>query len=99
MFAPAAAAAVMMRMFVSKEGLKGSLGPARAWRSYALAVLLGLVVVNLPPVGDCRDSSLAARSRRAENYGHALTRSFQSGRLSGLVHTGFVPFDVRRLDR
>ena len=46
MFAPAAAA-VVVRMFVSKEGLKGSLGAVRAWRFYALAVLLGLVVVNL----------------------------------------------------
>jgi membrane protease YdiL (CAAX protease family) len=46
MFAPAAAA-IVMRMFVSKEGLKGSLGPVRAWRFYALAVLLAAAVVSL----------------------------------------------------
>jgi CAAX protease family protein len=46
MFAPAAAA-IVMRLFVSKEGLKGSLGPVRAWRFYALAVLLAAVVVSL----------------------------------------------------
>jgi membrane protease YdiL (CAAX protease family) len=46
MFAPAAAA-VVMRLFVSKEGLKGSLGPVRAWRFYARAVLLAAVVVSL----------------------------------------------------
>jgi CAAX protease family protein len=46
MFAPAAAA-VVMRLFISKEGLKGSLGPVRAWRFYALAVLLAAVVVSL----------------------------------------------------
>ena len=46
MFAPAAAA-IVMRVFVSKEGLKGSLGPVRAWRFYALAVLLAAVVVSL----------------------------------------------------
>jgi membrane protease YdiL (CAAX protease family) len=46
MFAPAAAA-VVMRVFVSKEGLKGSLGPVRVWRFYALAVLLAAVVVSL----------------------------------------------------
>jgi uncharacterized protein len=46
MYAPALAA-VVMRLFVSKEGLKGSLGPVRKWRFYVLAVLLGAVVVNL----------------------------------------------------
>lgn len=46
MFAPAVAA-VVMRLFVSKEGLKGSLGPVRKWRFYLLAVLLAVVVVNL----------------------------------------------------
>ena len=46
MFAPAAAALVM-RLFVSKEGLRGSLGPVRAWRFYALAVVLAAVVVSL----------------------------------------------------
>jgi len=44
MFAPSAAA-VVMRLFVSKEGLKGSLGPVRAWRFYALAVALAAVAV------------------------------------------------------
>jgi CAAX protease family protein len=46
MFAPAAAA-IVMRLFVSKEGLKDSLGPVRAWRFYALALLLAAVVVSL----------------------------------------------------
>ena len=36
-----------MRLFVSKEGLKGSLGPVRAWRFYAFAGLLAAVVVSL----------------------------------------------------
>lgn len=46
MFAPAVAA-VVMRLFVSKEGLKGSLGPLRAWRFYALALVLPAVLVSL----------------------------------------------------
>jgi len=46
MFAPAAAA-VVMRLFVSKEGLKGSLGPVRAWRFYGLALLIPAIVVAL----------------------------------------------------
>ena len=45
MVAPAAAA-IVMRLFVSKEGLKGSLGPVRAWRFYALAVVLAAVAVS-----------------------------------------------------
>ena len=46
MFAPAAAA-VIMRLFVTGEGLKGSFGPVKKWRFYALAVMLAVVVVNL----------------------------------------------------
>jgi uncharacterized protein len=46
MFAPTAAA-VVMRLFVSKEGLKGSLGPVRVWRFYGLALLIPAVVVAL----------------------------------------------------
>jgi hypothetical protein len=53
MFAPALAA-VFMRLFVSKEGLRGSLGPSRRWRYYLLAwlappflvsVIVGVVVL------------------------------------------------------
>jgi hypothetical protein len=39
MFAPMLAALVM-RMFVSKERLKGSLGPLRRWRFYGIALVL-----------------------------------------------------------
>jgi membrane protease YdiL (CAAX protease family) len=46
MFAPTAAA-VVMRLFVSKEGLKGSLGPLRVWRFYGLALLIPAIVVAL----------------------------------------------------
>jgi uncharacterized protein len=46
MFAPTAAA-VVMRLFVSKEGLKGSLGPVRVWRFYGLALLIPAIVVAL----------------------------------------------------
>jgi uncharacterized protein len=46
MLAPTAAA-VVMRVFVSKEGLKGSLGPVRVWRFYALALLIPSVVIAL----------------------------------------------------
>jgi uncharacterized protein len=46
MFAPMIAALVM-RIFVSKEGLKGSLGPLRKWRFYALALVLPAVLVTL----------------------------------------------------
>jgi membrane protease YdiL (CAAX protease family) len=46
MFAPTAAA-VVMRLFVSKEGLKGSLGPMRVWRFYGLALLIPAVVIAL----------------------------------------------------
>jgi uncharacterized protein len=38
MLAPAIAA-VIMRLFISREGLTGSLGPVRKWRWYALAAL------------------------------------------------------------
>ena len=37
MFAPAIAA-VLMRLFVSREGVRGSLGPIRRWRAYLIAV-------------------------------------------------------------
>jgi CAAX protease family protein len=46
MLAPTAAA-VVMRLFVSKEGLKGSLGPVRVWRFYGLALLIPAVVIAL----------------------------------------------------
>jgi CAAX protease family protein len=46
MFAPMIAALVM-RMFVSKEGVKGSLGPLRKWRFYGLALVLPAVLVSL----------------------------------------------------
>jgi hypothetical protein len=46
MFAPMVAALVM-RLFVSKEGLKGSLGPVRKWRFYGLALVLPAVLVTL----------------------------------------------------
>jgi CAAX protease family protein len=46
MFAPMIAALVM-RIFVSKEGLKGSLGPLRKWRFYGLALVLPAVLVTL----------------------------------------------------
>jgi hypothetical protein len=46
MFAPMVAA-VVMRLFVSKEGLKGSLGPLRKWRFYGLALVLPAVLVTL----------------------------------------------------
>ncbi len=45
-FAPMLAALVM-RMFVSKEELKGSLGSLRKWRFYALALVLPAVLVTL----------------------------------------------------
>jgi membrane protease YdiL (CAAX protease family) len=46
MFAPMISALVM-RIFVSKEGLKGSLGPLRKWRFYGLALVLPAVLVTL----------------------------------------------------
>jgi CAAX protease family protein len=46
MFAPLAAA-LAMRLFVSKEGLRGSLGPLRKWRFYGLALVLPAVLVSL----------------------------------------------------
>jgi membrane protease YdiL (CAAX protease family) len=44
MFAPALAA-IVMRLFVSREGLRGSLGPSRRWRYYALAVFGPVILV------------------------------------------------------
>jgi uncharacterized protein len=46
MFAPMVAALVM-RVFVSKEGLTGSLGPLRTWRFYGLALVLPAILVSL----------------------------------------------------
>jgi CAAX protease family protein len=37
----------VMRLFVSKEGLGGSLGPLRKWRFYGLALVLPAVLVSL----------------------------------------------------
>jgi membrane protease YdiL (CAAX protease family) len=44
MFAPMVAA-LIMRLFVSKEGLKGSLGLLRPWRYYAAALVVPVVFV------------------------------------------------------
>jgi hypothetical protein len=44
MFAPALAA-LLMRLLVSREGLRGSLGPLRRWRWSVLAVLVPIVIV------------------------------------------------------
>jgi CAAX protease family protein len=44
MFAPAVAA-IIMRLFISKEGLKGSLGPVRRWRYYLVALFLPIALV------------------------------------------------------
>jgi membrane protease YdiL (CAAX protease family) len=44
MFGPALAA-VIMRLFVSKEGVRGSLGAKRSWRYYAVAFLAPMVLV------------------------------------------------------
>lgn len=46
MWAPAVAA-VVMRLFVSKEGLTGSLGPVRVPRFYALALVIPAVLITL----------------------------------------------------
>jgi CAAX protease family protein len=46
MFAPLLAA-VLMRLFVSKDGLRGSLGPVRVWRYYGVAVLVPMILVSL----------------------------------------------------
>src|SRR3712207_3459515 len=46
MWAPALAA-VVMRLFVSKEGLRGSLGPVRVPRFYALALVIPAVLITL----------------------------------------------------
>jgi uncharacterized protein len=51
MFAPTAAA-VVMRLFVSGEGLRGSLGPVRNWRFYGIALVLPAVLVTLVIVVD-----------------------------------------------
>jgi len=44
MFAPALAA-VLMRVLVSREGVRGSLGPLRRWRWSVLAVLVPIAIV------------------------------------------------------
>ena len=44
MFGPALAA-VIMRLFVSREGVRGSLGARRDWRFYAVAALFPMVLV------------------------------------------------------
>jgi membrane protease YdiL (CAAX protease family) len=44
MFAPAIAA-VLMRVFVSRDGLRGSRGPRRAWRALLIAVAGPIVLV------------------------------------------------------
>ncbi len=44
MFAPMIAA-LIMRLFVSKEGVKGSLGLSRSWRYYLAALVLPVVFV------------------------------------------------------
>jgi hypothetical protein len=44
MFAPAVAA-IVMRLFVSKEGLRRSLGPVRRWRHYIVAVFLPIALI------------------------------------------------------
>src|SRR5689334_13970324 len=44
MFGPALAALVMRR-FVTHEGIRGSLGARRSWRYYALAIVAPIVVV------------------------------------------------------
>ena len=44
MFAPALAA-LLMRLLVSREGLRGSLGPLRRWRWSVLAVLVPIAIV------------------------------------------------------
>jgi uncharacterized protein len=44
MFGPALAA-LIMRLFVSKEGVRGSLGAKRSWRYYAIAFLAPTILV------------------------------------------------------
>jgi membrane protease YdiL (CAAX protease family) len=44
MFGPALAA-VIMRLFVTKEGVRGSLGAKRSWRYYAIAFLAPMILV------------------------------------------------------
>jgi uncharacterized protein len=56
MFAPAVAA-IIMRLFISKEGLKGSLGPVRRWRYYLVALFLPIALVaGTIGVASCRRS-------------------------------------------
>jgi membrane protease YdiL (CAAX protease family) len=51
MFAPAIAA-TLMRLFISREGLKGSLGPVRNWRAYGVALVVPAVLITLVIVFD-----------------------------------------------
>jgi membrane protease YdiL (CAAX protease family) len=44
MFGPALAALVMRR-FVTREGIRGSLGARRSWRHYAIAVIAPMIIV------------------------------------------------------
>jgi hypothetical protein len=44
MFAPAAAALVM-RLFITREGLRGSFGPVRRWRHFLIAIFLPIGLV------------------------------------------------------
>jgi hypothetical protein len=63
MFAPFVAALVM-RLFVSKEGLQGSLGPLRKWRFYGLALVLpGLHPGESSPPSAMRTASRHQTSR------------------------------------
>jgi hypothetical protein len=62
MFAPAVAA-IVMRLFVSKEGLRGSFGPVlRRWRYYALAILGPAIfvtaVINIADVNNLGEFTL-----------------------------------------
>ena len=65
MFAPMIAA-LIMRMFVSKEGLKGSLGLWRSWRYYLVAlvappvfVTVVVLIVQALGLGECRWSEVS----------------------------------------
>jgi hypothetical protein len=68
MFAPMVAALVM-RLFVSKEGLKGSLGPVRKWRFYGLALVVPLrsslspLASSRPPAGATSRGTRTCRCR------------------------------------
>jgi hypothetical protein len=64
MFAPAIAA-IVMRLFVRKEGLKGSLGPVlHRWRYYAIAILGPAIfvtaVINIADVNNLGEFTLGA---------------------------------------